>query len=174
MQLDYLVRTADAADAKRLAVLAMQVWLHTYATQGVSSPIADYVLGELTADKYTALLQHPAKVVLVAEQEDALLGFVVVELDAPCPDSPDACVELATLYVQAHSGGKGIGTALLGQAQALARQRSDSRLWLSVNVHNRHACAFYARRGYRKIGSLLFMLDGVGHENDVLISAPPP
>jgi hypothetical protein len=39
-----------------MAVLAMQVWLHTYATEGISQVISDYVLAQLTPEQYLLLL----------------------------------------------------------------------------------------------------------------------
>jgi hypothetical protein len=46
MRLD--IRSGRSEDANRLAVLAAQVWLHTYATGGITADIAEYVLHELT------------------------------------------------------------------------------------------------------------------------------
>ena len=60
MNPNYNIRHAELADAPRLAVLAAQVWMHTYATQGVSAVIADYVLAELTPQAFAAKLSDPA------------------------------------------------------------------------------------------------------------------
>jgi hypothetical protein len=57
MRLD--IRSGRSEDANRLAVLAAQVWLHTYATGGITADIAEYVLHELTPEKYLALLNDP-------------------------------------------------------------------------------------------------------------------
>lgn len=50
------LRTGQASDAGRLAVLAAQVWLHTSATDGITDEIANYVLSEFTVDKFSAYL----------------------------------------------------------------------------------------------------------------------
>ena len=42
------IRPPIAADAPALAALSIQVWLDTYATEGVSDLIARYVLDEFT------------------------------------------------------------------------------------------------------------------------------
>ena len=44
MRQSFHVRLGVAEDAGRLAVLVAQVWLHTYATDGISPEIAAYVL----------------------------------------------------------------------------------------------------------------------------------
>jgi hypothetical protein len=75
------IRPAQPEDAKALAVLATQVWLHTYATEGVTVEIAEYVLSELRPEKFIATLNDPSRHVFVAEQERSLLGLAVVRFD---------------------------------------------------------------------------------------------
>ena len=53
------IRSGRSEDANCLAVLPTQVWLHTYATGGITADIAEYVLDELTLEKYRALLNDP-------------------------------------------------------------------------------------------------------------------
>ena len=50
MRQSFHVRPGVAEDAGRLAVLAAQVWLHPYATEGLSPEIAEYVLAHLTPE----------------------------------------------------------------------------------------------------------------------------
>jgi hypothetical protein len=74
------VRNAEAADSKLLATLASQVWLHTYATDGISADIADYVLSELTPEKFLAQLEQPASLLLVAERGPNMVGLLSLSL----------------------------------------------------------------------------------------------
>lgn len=164
-----LIRAGVPGDATRLAVLASQVWLHTYAWNGVSEDIAAYVLAELTPEKYGAMLREPATHVIVAEIGDSLVGFAVVKSGQDCPAGQGLTVELQTLYVQAHFLGQGIGRDLLLAAQAHARERSGQALWLTVNAQNARAIAFYDRQGYTKIGTTWFVLGEGRHENHVLV-----
>jgi len=70
-----IVRSARDADAARIAVLATQVWLHTYATDGISAAIADYTRTELTPDKYLAIQNDSLAHIWVAERGAYLIGF---------------------------------------------------------------------------------------------------
>ena len=165
----FQVRTGQAGDADRLAVLAAQVWLHTYATDGISNEIAQYVLSELTVEKFSEHLNEPQITILVAERDHYLAGFAVLKFGAACPSDAGVRVELQTLYVQAHFVGHGIGWALLQAAQGKAQEQSSSPLWLTVNSKNARALAFYARQGYTKVGITYFVLGDGRHENHVLV-----
>jgi len=161
------------SDATRIAVLASQVWLHTYATDGITDDIAQYVSRELSPQRYKALLSDPKIHMLVAQQGPSLVGFAVIGFGTQCPTETNSTVELQTLYVQEHFTGKGIGKLLLQSARAIAHKQAHCALWLTVNAKNKGAIAFYASQGYTQIGTTQFILGEARHENLVLISPTP-
>lgn len=163
------LRDAQPNDANCLAVLAAQVWLHTYATRGVSHEIAQYVLSELSVEKFSALLDDPDTRVVVAHGGENLVGFACIRLGATCPSDPCATVELLTLYVQEPFTGQEVGRSLLTAAEGKAREHASGPLWLTVNAQNARAIAFYARQGYTKVGTTFFALGEGRHENHVLV-----
>lgn len=165
----YTIRPGQASDADRLAVLAAQVWLHTYATDGISGEIADYVLAELTPAKFSASLRDASIRVRVAAYGNRLAGFSQIKLNAACPEAGDSVAELQTLYVQAHFIGTGLGKRLLQDAEAVAKKQAGTALWLTVNAQNQRAIDFYDRLGYRKIGTTYFILGAQRHENHLLL-----
>jgi GNAT superfamily N-acetyltransferase len=163
------IRPGKLGDARRIAVLATQVWLHTYATDGINDEIAKYILSELTVEKFSASLGDPDTNLVVAECGDCLVGFATVKFGASCPSVAGPVVELQTLYVQEHFIGQGIGRSLLQVAETKARERSASPLWLTVNAKNVRAISFYTREGYSKAGTTYFVLGEGRHENHVLV-----
>lgn len=168
---DILIRAGRPADAALLAALATQVFLHTYATQGISDAIAKHVLAEFTPAKFQSWLASDAAAVLVAEKNAHLVGYARLAFGAVCPVPGAGTAELSTLYVQEHFTGRGVGAALLAQAQALALQRTQLPLWLTVNAQNLRAIAFYAAQGCSTIGTAQFVLGGVSHPNHVLVTS---
>ena len=170
MKLEPLVRNAEPRDALPLAALGMQVWLHTYATDGMSDTVARYAFGEFTPEKFEALMASDTARVLVAELADHLVAYAVVTFGNACPAHTVSTTELTTLYVQAHFARRGIGARLLDHAAALAAARNGGGLWLTVNAQNRAAIAFYARHGYERVGTAYFDLGGARHENHVLVA----
>lgn len=165
------LRPAIEADCAKLATLAMQVWLHTYARRGISQAIANYVLAELTPEKYAERLTDPNSHLTIAEHEANLVGIVRTHRGPPWPDAKpeQGQIELATLYVQAPYTRQGIGEQLLKSAEHHAAQHSQHPLWLTVNAQNPNAIAFYHKMGYQKIGTTFFKMEDGEHENHVLL-----
>lgn len=62
MRPGFQIRSGRPGDARRLAVLATQVWLHTYATDGVTDEISAYVLSEFTVERFLAFWVSPQQV----------------------------------------------------------------------------------------------------------------
>ena len=170
MHADTVIRAGRPADAPLLAALATQVFLHTDATQGISEMIAGHVPLEFTPAKFQSWLASDAAAVLVAEKNAHLVGYARLAFGAVCPVPGAGTVELATLYVQAHFTGRGVGVALLAQAEALALQRLPQPPWLTVNAQNLRAITFYAAQGWSRIGTAAFVLGGESHPNHVLVA----
>ncbi|WP_395316181.1 GNAT family N-acetyltransferase [Variovorax sp. UC74_104] len=163
------IRPAIAADAPALAALSIQVWLGTYATEGVNELIARYVLDEFTPAAFAGWMADADTALLIAETGGHLAGYARLRLDAQQEFFPPASTELCTLYVQEPFTRSGVGSALLHEALAAARDRTgNGALWLTVNVLNRRACAFYEKHGFTRKGTAWFVLGNDRHENHVL------
>ena len=168
-----IIRTARVDDAACIAVLATQVWLHTYAKQGISAAISHYTRTQLIPEKYLALLDDPLARLWVAELYGCLVAFAVVKFDAPCPVFAPGSAELQTLYVQEHFVGQGVGQQLLWVAEDMARIQTGLPLWLTVNVNNARAIGFYGRHGYTLRGTSDFVMGDQRHANHVFIGGAP-
>jgi len=164
------LRFAGPSDALCIGVLATQVFLDTYATDGIRPSLAREVQQHLSADAIARLLADPATVFIVAERTGHLIGFAQVTIDATHERAgPEATVELDRLYVQRTFAGKGVGTMLLERSEEVARAHGAGSLWLTAWVGNRRALAFYARRGYVDAGATMYVFENEQHENRVLV-----
>lgn len=170
---EFVIRAAGAADAPCISVLGSQVFLDTYAPDGIGPSIAREVRHHLSLEAVDALLAMPATRVLVAEHAErtgaragVMVGFAQLTLDAPHPLVGDErAVELQRLYVLERFTGRGIGAALLRGAEELAASSGAVTLWLTAWEGNRRARAFYARHGYEDVGATLYTFEGEEFEN---------
>jgi diamine N-acetyltransferase len=168
---DLSIRTADPADAPCIGVLGIQVFLDTYATDGVRPALAREVLQSLAPGRIEDALRA-GDTFLAAEIAEHLVGFAQLGVGAghelvtlPRP------AELKRLYVQPRFAGRGIGTALIDHAEACAAAHGAGALWLTAWVHNERARRFYARRGYTEAGVTAFVFEGESHENRLYVKA---
>ena len=162
------LRCACHEDALCLAVLAMQVFLDTYATDGIRPALAREVLSSYSEQAFAKQLADPSQGLLVAELNGHLVGFAQLGFGASHELVPEGVqAELLRLYVQEPFTGSGVGSQLLARAEHAAAAQGVSVLWLSSWVHNLRARAFYQRRGYVDHGLLQFEFEGETHENRV-------
>lgn len=171
------IRPAHQNDAANLAALALQVWLHNYAREGISSIISEYVLNEFTEEKFRARIGNASMTFFLGEvitnRVTNLVAFARLDVQSVCPLPTRSMVQLSTLYVQEPFVNQGVGTALLAHAETWADSQGTPQLWLTVNAQNHRALAFYAKHHYQKIGATPFRLGDTDHENHVLIGGRP-
>ena len=159
-------RPATSGDALCLGVLSTQVFLDTYATQGIRPAVANEALAKHSVAVYEALLADAGVTILVAECAGHLIGFSQVEDGEGDPQVPTAAAsELRRLYVQERFTGRGLGRDLLRQAEKAAAARGAEMLWLSAWEGNVRALQFYPRCGYEDLGGTVYTIEGEDFPN---------
>lgn len=169
------IRPADARDAPCLSALATQVFLDTYATSGITLALAREAEAQFSVRAFSDRLLLPGSRTLLAERRDHLIGFAEIAFDqahALVPAGPAA--ELARLYVQSPFLRRGVGGLLLRHAEASARARGASTLWLTAWIGNQRALAFYASQGYQALGSTEYRFGGEAFENRLFARSLAP
>ena len=162
------LRPAESGDPLCLSVLATQVFLDTYATEGIRPAIAREALVAYSQEVFASALSDPLARVCVAGRGGHPVGFAHVVLGASHELAPVGHqAELLRLYVQESFTGKHIGTLLLAEAERLASEGGASVIWLTPWVRNHRALAFYRRGKYQDYGLTYFVFEGESHENRV-------
>lgn len=144
------IRTATAADARVLARLNQPVQtLHANAQPEVFKPAA--FTPELVSH-YEALLARDDVVIFLAEADGEPAGHAVAVI-IERPETPFTYafryLQIDELTVAPTLQRRGIGTALVAEALALARTNEIRFVRLDVYAFNETALAFYARQGFR-------------------------
>jgi ribosomal protein S18 acetylase RimI-like enzyme len=107
-------------------------------------PMRSHLLGiQCTARRQSHRMNFPEGASLVIQADGADAGWVVA---AAMPHD----VRVVEIMVRPELRGRGIGTAVIRQIQAMARD-ADKPVRLSVNVTNRGAIRLYQRLGFRGI-----------------------
>jgi adenylate cyclase class IV/GNAT superfamily N-acetyltransferase len=168
-----VLRPGTPQDGDCIGVLAMQVFLDTYATEGVRPDLAREVLAGYSPAAFEARLTAADSHFILAESSGHLLGFAELALGRPPPGSAQGDgTELVRLYVQRPFQGQGVGTALLRGAEQLAAGASQRTLWLTSWEGNARALDFYRRRGFEEQGTTVHTIEGRPYGNRVLVKPP--
>lgn len=159
-------RAATPQDALSIGVLGMQVFLDTYATEGIRDSIAQEALDAFWPDAISEIISRPDALIVVAEVNHHLVGFAQVALRADHELIGDSsAAELQRLYVQERFTGRGVGYKLLQSAEEYARSGGASLLWATVWIGNERALGFYPRQGYEYLGRTFYTFQKETHEN---------
>lgn len=168
--LDFSLRPATPDDALCISVLGMQVFLDTYATDGIRPSVAREAVEHHSLGAASALLADQQCRIHVAERAQHMIAFAQITIGSTHSlVAAERPAQLNRLYVQEPFTGTGVGTALLNQAEAIASAAGMSALWLTSWTGNRRALTFYARRGYTDVGATTYVFENESYENRVFM-----
>jgi diamine N-acetyltransferase len=161
------IRTATTEDAGNLAILKQQVWIATYATEGIRKEFSDYVISAFTVEKVSAALTAPSRKTWVAVNGIHLVGCIEIDF-YPHQDSLPATPEITVLYVLERFCGTGIGRSLLNCAISELKAKGFPCTWLTVYHENERALRFYLKHGFYESGETFFHMEGNRYKNILL------
>lgn len=162
------LRLASPFDAITVAALSVQVFLDTYATEGISPDIAREAFSEYSATAFAQRLGEASRMFILAESGASLLGYAEVLLSplaAPLEQLSGA--ELVRLYVQPAAQHIGIGRALLERTEQTVLAARVPSVWLTAWDGNANARAFYTHMGYADVGATTYSFQGHTYANRV-------
>lgn len=164
------LRPGTPEDAQTIAGLAVQVFLDTYATEGVRPDLAAEVFAECSADAFSDRLRRVGRRFLLAERSSGLVGFAEVQVSPrSAPAGAVEGAELVRLYIQPSFQRRGIGHRLLQEAESAVSAAVVGCLWLTAWEGNHRARSFYAAHGYQDVGSTGHSFQGHRYVNRVFV-----
>ncbi|MES2103431.1 MAG: GNAT family N-acetyltransferase [Pseudomonadota bacterium] len=126
------IRNAQLADAGAVAELLTQL---------------DYSAAGFIHEKIAALLRHPDALLLVAEQDGDVLGFISLHFIPQIALAGDFC-RVSYFCVDNQQTSQGIGKLLLDHAEQLAGERGCNRMEVHCHSRRTEAHRFYQRQAY--------------------------
>jgi len=126
-----MLRLAQGHEAEALHALVRAAYVHYVPRIGIEPlPMVDDYAARIAAGQAWVL-----------EEGGALLGALVLE-------DTDGGLLLDNVAVAEHARGRGHGRTMIAFAEAEARRRDASRLWLYTNEKMTENLALYARLGF--------------------------
>ncbi|KQQ93458.1 acetyltransferase [Leifsonia sp. Leaf325] len=181
------IRTATAADAGSLAELAAATFPLACPPHTTAEAIADFIATHLSHDSFDAYLADPARVLLIAEQQQATdaasdplaVGYTMLVFGEPTDADVAAAigirptVELSKFYTLASIHGTGVSGPLMAATLDAAGERGAAGAWLGVNEENARAIRFYEKNGFARVGTKHFLV-GDRYEDDFVLERRLP
>jgi GNAT superfamily N-acetyltransferase len=154
------IRRAEPADASALAAFGERTFREAFGPANSPANTDQYVRGVYGEAMQSAELADPDVTTLVAvDVEGALAGYAQVRRGTTAPGvGVDNACELWRFYVDQPWQGQGLAAELMAAVRHNALDAGCVAIWLAVWEHNPRARAFYAREGFRLVGSQPFQL----------------
>ena len=166
---EIIFRNAEIADAENITVLKQQVWITTYAVEGIGKEFANYVLSEFTLNNIQKIILDSNKKTLIALIENKIIGCIEIAINSKCPvQSMNNYPEITILYIIENFCGLGIGEILLEKALIMLKKMNFNETWLTVYHKNNRAISFYKKHQFKEIGITDFELHEHKYENKVM------
>lgn len=168
------VRRATADDTAELAALAEITFALACPPESTPEEIDAFVAENLSEEAFARYLADPARIVLVAEDAEAAVGYTMLVAGTPSDQRVDAAVrlrptiELSKVYVHAEAHGGGTAAALMRATLEAAASSGAAGVWLGVNGKNARAIRFYEKSGFQRVGTRTFSVGGRIHDDLVM------
>lgn len=165
------LRCCTSDDAQLLSVLGTATFLEAFAGMLPGGSIVEHCRVNHAAEKYAYALAQPKTRVWVAEtaMQQGPVGYAMLTApELPIEDPQATDLELKRIYLLSRFHGGGAGRMLMEAAVEGARAQGAKRLLLGVYPGNVRALAFYAKQGYRRVGTRSFRMGFHTFEDHVL------
>ena len=156
--MDVIVRLASPEEVDAVARLYDDVTDHLEATNNYPRwkkgvyPTRDDASRAYEADELYVALRDGRLVGTMTLSHEPPEGFSQVTWSTPTDCSPTPMVP--RLAVSPHHLGGGVGLALLGHAEVVARAEGDLAIRLDTAADNEPACRLYSKAGFSFVGTV--------------------
>lgn len=152
-------------------MIGQSTFLETFAGVLAGRDIVAHCQAAHSAELYRQWLDNPAYGLWLAEivPGNAPVGFMVVApAQLPLADLASSDMELKRIYILGKFQGGGTGTRFINEAVRHAGRVQATRLLLGVYAENHAALGFYARHGFKQLGSRLFNVGGQDYDDRIM------
>ena len=165
----FTIRYASSCDAEVLSALGRRTFLEAFGHLIPTAAMDEYLNEVFDLSRVAGELEDPQTLFIIAEDAGAPVGYAKlywgstdVSITGPNP------IKLWRLYSLTDYLSKGVGAILMSKSIELACDRGYGTLWLTVNIGNARAIAFYQRFGFVVTGKSGFLLGGVPQQDHVM------
>lgn len=145
-----LIRSATPRDIDGIIELATDMVLHSVSPfrTVTAEQVRAYRRDDLQSLRDVLEMEHSG--LFVAEENGRLLGHIIVVAHQRDSSTGSAQAWIYDVSVRAGHWGRGIGRALMAEAERFAQKCGMQAIGLGVTMANQRALEFYDRLGYQQ------------------------
>jgi ribosomal protein S18 acetylase RimI-like enzyme len=170
----FAIRRCTVEDAATMASLGARLFAETYGPTHPEPELSRYLARAFSVDgTREAIAGEDITMFVVEDAGGNAIAYACLRA-SPNPHSGVKCdraIEIVRFYVDSTCQGHGVGAALMEECFDDVRTRGADVIWLQVWKEAPWAVGFYARMGFKIIGSAPFYFgDQVGDDHVMAVS----
>lgn len=151
------IRRATVADAQTLSMLATNTFVEAFGHLYNDEDLQAFLRDAYAVDKQATILAHPDYAVWFLENDGIPVGHAAAgPCGLPHADVEPGDGELKRLYILREFQSSGWGARLMETVMMWLDRRGPCAQWIGVWSENPGAQRFYARYGFKKVGTYEF------------------
>ena len=169
------IRRGVLEDAAVLAEFAARTFADAFAADNNPEDLQAHLESSHGVVQQSQELTDPNEITLLAFADDALIAFAQVRRKVPpaCVTQAQA-IEVHRFYVDRLAHGKGVAQVLMSAAKSAAKDFDAKHLWLSAWERNPRAVAFYAKMGFKIVGTADFVVGSDVQTDHIMVASLRP
>lgn len=154
---DILIETASRDDAKLIAALGLVTFYEAYFEQDEPGDMANYLFETYSPERIAAEIEDPLSTYLIMFRDRRAVGFAKLQRDSR-EDGVEGVmtIQLKRIYLVERAWGTGLGAELLNHCVGIATDEGCDSIWLDVWERNERGQRFYAKHGFKQVGTMEF------------------
>jgi diamine N-acetyltransferase len=154
-----ITRLAGINDRQLIADMSRQTFYDTFAMHNSKENMDKFMNEQFTPELLLEEVGAPGNIFLLAYDDGQPAGYVRMrEYNNPPELGSSNAIEIARIYALPSAIGRGVGKKLMQECINIAQEKKKEALWLGVWEKNLRAIEFYAKWGFEKFATHVFML----------------
>ncbi len=164
-----MIKLVLPSEVDTLLNLSRKTFYDAFAHRNNPDDFEAYAAVAFTREQLLSELQNPESAFYFALIGDEPVGYIKLNYGNAQAEYQEADgVEVSRLYIHADHQGKKVGNQLLDFAINKSKDDGLKYIWLGVWDQNNAAERFYARNGFKPVGTHAFVI-GTDVQNDILM-----
>ena len=156
---------ATLQDAPLLAKIGQQTFIESHGKSAPEKDLNNYMENNLSVENFKNELADSSNIYHLVYSNNRAAGYSKIILNTSNKNLKEENItKLERLYILKEYYNLKLGYQLLLFNVNLAKQNSQSGLWLNVWTENKRAINFYKKTGFKIIGEYLFKISAT-HSN---------